>query len=90
MGNHPKYGDTVFEVINDSLGVHFLLRATDEPGRQAWINVLQSEINGAPPVLVTDATSNGDEDIPATEIKIIPAIPQSEMTPIQRKRYGQC
>eukprot|EP01040_Poterioochromonas_malhamensis_P016323 gene16323-18507_t len=88
LGNHPKYGDTVFEVINDSLGVHFLLRAADEPGRQAWINVLQSEINGAPPVLVTDAVSNTDEDIPATEIKIIPAIPQSEMTPIQRKRFA--
>ena len=83
---HPKYGDTVFEVYNEAHNCHFLLRAESPEQKRSWINIIQNEINGAPPVFVTESTENVAEDTAANELKIIPATPLNEMSPIQRKR----
>jgi phosphatidylinositol 4-kinase len=87
---HPKYGDTVFEVVNESTNSRFLLRAADATSRRKWINVLQSQINGAPPVLVADASEKAEKEewSKASEKSVIPAIPMDAMTPIQRKRFS--
>jgi hypothetical protein len=109
--NHAKYGDTVFEVINDSTGQRFLLRAESPTSRRSWINTLQryvslvslpsctltlsiylisfrSQINGAPPVIVEieKVLQENEEPGSANQRRITPAISQSDMTPIQRKR----
>jgi hypothetical protein len=97
---HPKYEDTVFELINDATNTRFLLRAENSVKRRQWINVLQSQINGAPPVIIDDgeqaekgegeakATTTTDQTTEAAnERAIIPAISITEMTPIQRKRF---
>ncbi len=36
----PKYGDTLFEVLNESNGMRFLLRAKDEHTRKKWVDLL--------------------------------------------------
>jgi hypothetical protein len=47
-----------------------------------------SQINGAPPVIVEEEKGLQENEEPgsANQRKIIPAMSQSEMTPIQRKR----
>lgn len=36
----PKYGNTCFEVVNESNGMRFQLRAKDEATRQKWVDLL--------------------------------------------------
>jgi hypothetical protein len=87
VDDHPKYGDTVFEIYNEVNGVKFILRAETPEQRNAWVQVLGSQINGAPPVIVPETTEALNEVGEAVGAKVfVPAVKIEEMTPIQRKR----
>lgn len=97
---HPKYGDTCFEVVNDSSGVRYLLRAVDPASRAKWVEFLTREITGAPHMGSVDRASTAVPDSPmssttgsAAQVNTtqkdqqIQALSDCDMTPAQRRRF---
>eukprot|EP01034_Spumella_vulgaris_P028358 gene28358-35197_t len=91
-----KYGNTCFEVVNESNNMRFLLRAKDEAQRTKWVDLLMSEINGAPPSIQIPQAENDADDkfdgnvLSARTISSMVdrlSITETELSSEQRKRF---
>lgn len=93
IDNHPKYGDTRFDVVNYSNNQRFQIRALDKAMRDKWVSLLKCEILGAPSVEMDEEAYKSDSvcSVEATKMaaraKTMCAHSEEHMTVIQRKRF---
>eukprot|EP01031_Cornospumella_fuschlensis_P034285 gene34285-41498_t len=98
-----KYGDTLFEIVNEANSTRYLLRASTPQARNKWVRFLEDEISGAPPSKDGDEVNDGGGDSDGEDDALPPPSPgnsgvgnrrgrppldESEMTPAQRKRFA--
>lgn len=97
----PKYGDTLFELVNESNSARYLLRAENSDARSKWVRFLENEITGTPQVCdpaEEEKKQPTPEDgqtctLPNNSTcsmgkRACPLIDESLMTPVQRKRFS--
>lgn len=86
VDSSDKYGKTVFQVVNESANVRYLLRAANEKERSLWVDFLIRQIEAAPPTVLTTRAS---EHVPsrASISGDVKTISEAEMSSIQRRRF---